>query len=282
MNQPRITALLPVKHYHPVYLQQSVASISQQSDDWRLMVITESQDYDHFADILRPLLSGPRARLVVNEGRKLAGAINTGMRHAHTEFVAVLLADDLWATDAVRVLSSYIDAHREVDFFHSSRRIIDMNGKPISAVYKSRPSFTLDDFKTRSPVKHLLCWRTSKALAIGGLDETLNSVGPDDYDFPWTMAEHGARFRAVEECLYFYRDHRDCYRLTTHLPLSTHRRECHRIFKKHGVGWRDRRRYIARAQRSFMRQCLYRNALDKWIKETLGYDAQRGWRQTYR
>jgi hypothetical protein len=66
------------------------------------------------------------------------------------------------------------------------------------------------------------------------------------------------------------------------LPLSVHRRECLRIFKKHGVGWRERRRFVTRAQQSFLRQCLYRNALDRWIKERLGFEARRGWRQAYR
>jgi glycosyltransferase involved in cell wall biosynthesis len=282
-NGARSTVLMPVKHYHPRYLRESVASILQQSSsDWRLLLIAEPQDHDHFGAVLHRALADPRARLIANDGRKLAGAINTGMRHAHTEFVALLLADDLWAPDAVRVLSAYIDAHSDVDFFHTSRRVIDESGTPISSVHYSRPSFSLDDFKIASPVKHLLCWRTRLALAIGGLDESLNSVGPDDYDFPWTMAEHGARFHAVRECLYFYRDHRDTYRLTTHLPLSVHKSECHRIFKKHGVPWRDRRRYVARAQQSFLRQCLYRNSVDKWIKERFGYDAHHGWRETYR
>ena len=279
----RLTVLMPVKHYHPVYLQQSVASIIEQSaSDWQLLVITEPNDRDHFGAVLQWALADARVRLIANAGRKLAGAINTGMRHAETAFVALLLADDMWAPDAIAVLGAYIDRHPDVDFFHTSRRIIDEGGNPISSVHHSRPSFSLDDFKRASPVKHLLCWRTSMGLAIGGLDESLNSVGPDDYDFPWTMAEHGARFKAVSECLYYYRDHRDSYRLTTHLPLSVHKSECQRIFKKHGVRWRDRRRYVTRAQRSFLRQCLYRNGIDKWFKERFGYDARRGWRETYR
>ena len=34
-------------------------------------------------------------------------------------------------------------------------------------------------------------------MAFGGMDESLNSVGPDDYDFPWCMAERGAKFMAM-------------------------------------------------------------------------------------
>ena len=84
-------------------------------------------------------------------------------------------------------------------------------------------------------MKHLLCWRREKALAVGGIDESLASVGPDDYDFPWCMAERGAVFKAIDEPLYVVRDHRECERLTTHLPLSVHKRDLRRILEKHGV-----------------------------------------------
>jgi hypothetical protein len=158
--------------------------------------------------------------------------------------------------------------------------IIDGAGRRLS-VMGSRDTFRVEDFVWGSPVKHLLCFRREKALAVGGLDESLNSVGPDDYDFPWTMAECGARFRAAPECLYYYRDHREAYRITTHLPLSVHTREVARILRKHGVGWWTVARVVWSSRRGYLRQCLYRNALDKWLKERLGSDPRRGWRETY-
>src|SRR5437867_3286755 len=86
-NGARITVLMPVKHYHPPYLQQSVASILHQAaSGWRLSVIAEQEDHDHFGAVLRWALADSRVRLVANEGRKLAGAINTGMRQARTGF----------------------------------------------------------------------------------------------------------------------------------------------------------------------------------------------------
>jgi glycosyltransferase involved in cell wall biosynthesis len=281
--QARITALVPVKHYHPVYLEQCLRSLAAQTcAAWRCLVVVEGEERAHLAPVLQEALADPRTQLRTNEGRKLAGAINTGMRHAETEFVALLLGDDLWAPTAVEVLNAYISAQPEIDFFHTSRLIVDEDGRPISSVHASRPTFTLEDFVRGSPVKHLLCWRRSRGLSVGGIDETLNSVGPDDYDFPWVMAEHGARFRAVPECLYYYRDHRASFRLTTHLPLSVHQRECRRIMRKHGVPRQARRAFLAHARRSYLRQCLYRNAIDRWIKERLGYDSRRGWRESYR
>jgi glycosyltransferase involved in cell wall biosynthesis len=282
MNQNKVTALVPLKNYHPVFLKKALGSVIDQScPDWELLIIVEKRNSDHFRKLLEQELADSRVGMILNEGRKLAGALNTGMRHATTDFVAILLADDMWSSDAVHTLNTYIDAFRDVDFFHSSRRYIDEHGRPISSVYMSRQSFGLEDFKLSSPVKHLLCWRKDKALSFGGMDESLNSVGPDDYDFPWCMAESGANFMAIKECLYIYRDHRDCYRLTTHLPLSLHKREIRRIMKKHRINESAIKLKISAAKSTYLRQCLYGSALDKWIKEILGDNLGRAWRQKY-
>ena len=85
-------------------------------------------------------------QVIENEGRKLAGAFNTGMRHADTEFVAILLADDLWAPDTVAVLEREIATRPDVDFFHSARRAIDSDGTSISSVHPARSDVTVDEF----------------------------------------------------------------------------------------------------------------------------------------
>ena len=119
-------------------------------------------------------------------------------------------------------------------------------------------------------------------LAVGGMDESLNSVGPDDLDFPWTMAEHGPRFGHVDECLYLYRDHRAHYRLTTHLPRSVHRRELTRIYRKHGLPSKAAKQRVRADTRSHLRQCLYRWTFEQRIKEALGIAPKRVWRERYR
>jgi hypothetical protein len=96
------------------------------------------------------------------------------------------------------------------------------------------------------------------------------------------MAEAGARFGAISECLYVYRDHRSCYRLSTHLPRRTHVRETRRILRKHGVPPAEIRRRVAEAESSYLQQCLYSSYVDAWLKGALGHDPARGWRESYR
>ena len=175
------------------------------------------------------------------------------------------------------VLHEHINKFPAVDFFHSSRKYIDESGQPISSVYRSKAQFSVDDFLKSPPVKHLLCWRREKALSIGGMDESLNSVGPDDYDFPWTMTENGAVFQAIDECLYLYREHLDSFRLTTHLPRSLHLQETERIMRKHGADAKAIRSKLSLARKSYLRQCLYRSSFDEWIKRKLRYNLRRNW-----
>jgi GT2 family glycosyltransferase len=222
-----------------------------------------------------------RFTFVQQRGRGLPGALNTGMRAAETEFAAILFGDDMWDLSAVEVARRYIVDHPHADFFHSARRVIDDAGNPISSVHQARSDVSPEAFAAGSPVKHLLCWRVELALAIGGIDESLNSVGADDYDFPWSMLEAGARFVPVPDCLYVYRDHRSTHRLTTHIPLRTHLRETRRILEKHGVPETVIASRLERARQTYLRQCLYSSRLDAWLKRGLRHDPATGWRDSY-
>jgi glycosyltransferase involved in cell wall biosynthesis len=278
-----LTALMPLRNFHEPYLRQSIASMfGQTSPAWRLSIIVEPEDERTFSRLLEQELRDERVVLIANEGRGLAGALNTGMRRAATDFTAILLSDDLWAEEAVATLLDAIARFPDFDFFHSSRRIVDEQGRSVSSIYDSTESFELDHFVETSPVKHLLCWRRELALSIGGIDETLPPVGPDDYDFPWCMAEAGARFRALAECLYLYRDHRESFRLTTHLPLETHRLGIRRILEKHGVSAERIERRLEASENGYLKQCLFTTAADREQKERSGFDPRGGWREPYR
>jgi GT2 family glycosyltransferase len=275
-----VTALLPVKDYHEGYLRAAVDSMHQQSSgDWELLVIGERDNHDELTEFLAADLRDPRITLITSEGRRLAGALNTGMRAARTDFVAILLGDDLWTREAVRVLGDAIRDFPDADFFHTGRTIVDDDGRSISPVYSPTSDVTPASFESRSPVKHLMCWRRELALSFGGMDESLPPIGTDDFDFPWTMAEQGARFQPLPECCYVHRDHRSGYRLTTHLPLTECVRGLRRIMRKHGQGRLRTEMRLLQARRTYLKQCLYRSDLHRRVRGEA--DPGHGWRDTY-
>ena len=174
------------------------------------------------------------------------------------------------APDAVEVLERNIEERPDVDFFHSARRYIDDHGEPISDVLPRGTTFTSRPSSTRVPVKHLLCWRRELALAIGGIDESLNSVGPDDYDFPWSMMEAGARFGAIQECLYVYRDHRSV--LPAHDPPAAphaRARDAAHPAQARGAPCRDPAAPASRPREPTSGSASTRRRLDAWLKRAL-------------
>jgi GT2 family glycosyltransferase len=270
-----VTALLPLKAYDPDFLRRALGSMFQQtSPGWRLIVIVEREDYAHFAALLADELSDSRLLLVRNQGRGFPGALNTGLGRAQTEFCAFLLGDDMWSHRAVEVLEREITAHPEIDFFHSARVKVDEEDRPIGAPWTGSEQVLPEDFLRSAPVKHLLCFRRSMALEIGGLDESFQLVGPDDYDFPWSMAERGAAFRAIPEVLYHKREHHRAARLTLDPPLRDRRREIVRMWRKHGAGGIRGRGRALRSSRTHLRRGLYRNRLDRWLNQRLRQTSQ--------
>lgn len=280
-----ITIILPVKHYVPRYLKAAVQSVlDQSSGDWRLVLVADRSVAAELQSFLQGELSDSRFLLIAVGTPNLAATINAGMKQASTEFVTLLLGDDIFAANAIEVLQRAIRAQPHVDFFHTSRRIIDGEGNAISSVHASRSHFEWKDFLNGSPVKHQLCWRRETALAIGGVDEALSTSGPDDYDFPWSMFEQGARFQALPECLYIYRNHCDGFRNTTHHPRTVRLLGVRKILRKHGIGfWRSWMMVYAKWRRGLASQSIYGSRLTRWFYRLVGYDAAKSWRQsTYR
>jgi len=281
----RITIFIPVTHYHRAFLEQAIASVFRQTrSDWNLLIVINPDQDGHFKEVLAGPLNDPRVRLVHNRRRRLAGAYNTAMEAAESEFLAALMGDDLLAPEAVEVLGQQIRVDPATDFFHSGRYYVDECGRRLSSDYLPTLPVSHDSFTVTSPVKHLMCWRARRGLAFGGVDETLENFGSDDRDFPWCMLEHGARFTAILRPLYIFRDHRESFRLTTHVPRSVQLITLRRILEKHRVPPRAIRRRLRAARRSYLRQSLFHNPLHRWLRLRLGKEpAQgRGWREPYR
>jgi glycosyltransferase involved in cell wall biosynthesis len=264
------------------FLKRAFDSIfCQTSPLWNLIVIHDGIAAD-VRQVLEELVSynDKRIKVVDNQARYISGALNTGMRSATTPYVCALHCDDLLHESALEILDRNITRFPDIDFFYSSRMAIDENDRPISGIMPA-VEFRLTDFKKRSPVKHLHCWKVSSALQIGGIDESLGPHGADDYDFPWCMAEAGFSFKTIPECLYYYRDHREYHRLTTHVPLDVQVNELRAILKKHGIGDEEIENELHERSGGYLRQALFLNEEDKKKKEQQNFDIRKGWRLPY-
>lgn len=274
---------MPCKDPNDAFFKKALESvIGQNNPAWNLIVVDDHSEEMVTKNYLKELSESKDKRVFVikNESNRITGALNTGMKFARTPYVCSLHCDDLLDRTGVGVLNDYINRYPDVDYFHSSRLHIDEKGSPVGPVLKARESFELCDFKNFCPVKHLHCWKVKSALDIGGMDESLGLHGADDYDFPWCMAEARFSFQAITECLYYYRDHRAHYRLTTHVPLDSQIAELKKIFKKHGLDEKEVINQIERRKQGYLRQALFKDDEDKRIKQRdLHLVMHKGWRE---
>jgi glycosyltransferase involved in cell wall biosynthesis len=284
MDPPLVTVLVPCRNAHVGFLADALESVFGQSTArWELLVVDDASNDPSTLEALEALSmrGDERVRVVASASSQVTGALNTGMRLATTPFVCSLHCDDLLDEHALVTLNRAIETDSGVDYFYSSRRYIDEEGRQLGGVRPARVFRSIDAFVRGSPVKHLHCWRVSAARAIGGMDESFGPHAGDDYDFAWSMAEAGYTFKPIPDCLYAYRDHRDHYRLTTHVPLDVQTSELARILAKHGVPDDVARAEIARRQRLHLRQALYATDADRRRMEAGNHDARAGWRLNY-
>ncbi len=279
-----VTILMPCKNAKASFFRAAIDSVLTQSiSSWNLIIIDDHSTATETLVVQDELSELADERIVVckNLSNLITGALNTGMRQSKTPYVCALHSDDLLDRNAIETLDRTILRYPDTDYFHSSRIHIDEDGQPLSGVLRARESFTVSDFKQVGPVKPLHCWKVQSALAIGGMDESLGLHGADDYDFSWCMAEAGYSFKAISECLYYVRDHREHYRLTTHVPLDTQIRELEKIWKKHGLTMQEIEEQLQRRKEGYLRQALYLNEQDRERKEKERYDIRQGWREEY-
>jgi len=246
-----ITILLPCKDQKKAYFLEAIGSvIAQDSQDWVLLVLTDPDSPPAIAEWATSS-QDERIQVLTCPERGFAQALNHGLRAAQTTFVSILLSDDRYARRAIRTLQAYRARYPLADFFHSARRHVGPSGEFAESVPSRK--LRMEDFATYgSPVKHLLCWRRELAISIGGMDETLSLHGCDDYDFPWRMAEAGARFQMIKECLYEYRIHHAFDRLTTTVPVAQQMALIGAMFEHHRVSADIRDRFLQRAPDGYL------------------------------
>jgi glycosyltransferase involved in cell wall biosynthesis/peptidoglycan/xylan/chitin deacetylase (PgdA/CDA1 family) len=252
MSQEAITVLLPVHDQRPEFFEVAVRSVLEQtSSQWRLLVgLDRSPDWiEHWLHSL----AEPRISLVPCPRRGLAAVLNTLMEAAETDFVCILLSDDRLEPQALETVLRFRRKFPNVDFFHSSRREMDADGEWTGPVAPACETVAVPHFVEHgSPVKHLMCWRRSLGLEHGGMREHLSVHGCDDYDFPWRLAEAGASFKAIPDCLYAYRVHNVGPRLTTDTPIQAQVDALQQMFRDHGVAESEVAAYLDRAVEGYL------------------------------
>ncbi len=227
------TIVIPLLHQIDQWLEQSVRSAVEQSVPVEVLVITSPETTASNHQVLEKIARTYSNLKVMQRppGAGFAAAINAGFAAAATERVSLLFSDDWLARNAVEICIQHPE-----DIITTGKTGFAANGTdqvcetmPSTEIFLSLPTAEAK----ASYIGHFFLFNREKFLAVGGVDPSIGLTGADDYDLIWTLLEHDARVRVIEQSLYNYRDH-DGVRLTMRAQ-EDQIQDLKKILTKHGV-----------------------------------------------
>lgn len=182
---PRVTVVIPVYNVCS-YLEATLVSLEQQSFQAFEAIVVDDGSTDDSAQVAQVFCQrDARFRLVAKPNGGLSSARNFGIRHAQTDYIAMLDGDDLYEPKKLENHVNWLDRDASIGVVYSASKTIRDDGKLTMLTLSGKPILS-------DPLLALLCknfvghgsnavFRRSLIGQVGGFDETLRSS--EDLDF---------------------------------------------------------------------------------------------------
>ena len=205
-RNPFVSIIIPAYNMRD-YITETLESVSRQTfGDWEAIVVDDGST-DSTCERVRHFLCDPRFRLIQQENKGVAGAINSGLRCASGDWVALLGADDIWLPEKLEKQVSLVRAQMDTALVFSNGIEFDERGDT-GAFYREPRKMPVGDIILRLLERNCL-WassvmvRRSDLLEVGMFDEDI-AIG-EDYLVWVRILARGGHAAGVWEPLVRYR-----------------------------------------------------------------------------
>ncbi|BAY25005.1 family 2 glycosyl transferase [Calothrix sp. NIES-2100] len=127
----KVSVIIPVYGVEN-YIASTVESVLAQTYDNFEILIIDDASRDRSLKICQQFTDS-RIRIIRQENRGLAGARNTGIRHAQGEYLAFLDGDDIWLPEKLEKHITHLENAPKVGVSFSRSAFIDEAGKPLGS-----------------------------------------------------------------------------------------------------------------------------------------------------
>jgi len=205
---PLVSVVIPCYKYGK-YLNQCIDSVLGQTYLNVEVIVVNDKSPDDTSAIVRNYSGVNLIEHEVNKG--LAASRNTGVRAARGEYVLCLDADDYLAPECIE---KCVWEMAHCDVVCPGQQCFE-GGHDFWP--RDEFCFTLKDFLANNQIHCASLFRKSFWEKIGGFDESMK-LGFEDWSGWISMVEKGARIRAVNQPLFWYRVHADSMQRTVTTP----------------------------------------------------------------
>ncbi|MBW4650076.1 MAG: glycosyltransferase [Kastovskya adunca ATA6-11-RM4] len=134
------------------FIAATVQSILNQTYQNFELLIVDDESPDRSVEICRQF-ADPRIKIISQKNRGLAGARNTGIRHATGEYLAFLDGDDLWLPEKLEKHVEHLERSPEVGVSFSRSGFIDEYGESLGTyIMPKLTGITATDLFLGSPI----------------------------------------------------------------------------------------------------------------------------------
>jgi glycosyltransferase involved in cell wall biosynthesis/GT2 family glycosyltransferase len=204
MPTPELVSAVIPAYNPPSFVEETIASIQKQTHPNKEIILVDDGSDKPESQRLIAQIEGrgiPNLRVVHQQNRGLAGARNTGFRHARGEYVVPIDADDRLEPEMMETCLAELKPHPEAGFCYFDYHVFgDTN-------YIERPGeYSL--YRLLEENFMACCILVSRRVweAIGGYDEW-HRWGYEDWSFFLNLGKNGYFGRYIERPLFGYRTH---------------------------------------------------------------------------
>lgn len=147
----QVSIIIPV-YKAEKYIEATLQSVLNQTYKNLEILIIDDGSPDGSREICQRF-TDPRIKIISQKNRGLAGARNTGIRHAQGEYLAFLDADDLWLPEKIEKHIAHLESRSDVGVSFSPSAFIDEIGQPLGIYQITKlKDITPLDLLCRTPI----------------------------------------------------------------------------------------------------------------------------------
>jgi len=135
-----------------LYIAATVQSVLDQTyQNFEILIIDDASP-DRSVEICRQF-NDSRIRIIQQENRGTAGALNTGIRHSQGEYIALLDGDDLWLPEKLDRHVKHLENSPHVGVSFSRSAFIDEQGEHLNSYTRPKlKGFSVPDLLRSNPL----------------------------------------------------------------------------------------------------------------------------------
>lgn len=147
----QVSVIIPVYGVEQ-FIAATVQSVLEQTYQNFELLIVDDESPDRSVEICQQF-TDPRIKIIRQKNRGLAGARNTGIRHAQGEYLAFLDGDDLWLPEKLEKHITHLEHSPAVGLSFSRSEFIDEVGNSLNTYLMPKlKDITIADLFKGSPI----------------------------------------------------------------------------------------------------------------------------------